>query len=289
MNERTVFIPLRFLDEIRTHLFLNFSDQSDYPVIMGIFGSPGNGKTFQLRATLRDMGVSILSISAADLESDRAGEPGKLVQTTYFKGAIEIASGNPAALVIDDFDTTVGEWDHNTGTVNHQQVIAQIMHLADRPTEIEKIGTVRRVPIFLTGNDFSKLYSPLKRPGRMIALYWAPDAQETEAIVGAILDFLPRDTLTRLVNEYCEAPISFFAEIRIRLIREASARLIKRNGNDMKSVVTDPNRFRQYVAASFDSEVIKPSRVFEVAQQAWDSFEASNTAYLEVRRFQSAP
>ncbi len=43
MKESKVFIPHRFLDEIRTHLFLNYSDQSDYPLIMGIFGSPVDG------------------------------------------------------------------------------------------------------------------------------------------------------------------------------------------------------------------------------------------------------
>lgn len=285
MSDVRTFIPTRFQDEIRSHLILNYAEHSSYPLILGIFGPPGNGKTFQLRSTLRELGVSIHSISAADLEDERAGEPGKLVARSYVVAANEIAKGNPTAIIIDDFDTTVGEWEHNTGTVNHQQVIAQVMHLADSPTQLEKIGAVRRVPVFLTGNDFSKLYPPLKRPGRMLSFYWTPDAEETEAIVATILDFLPRDILKGLVANYAAAPISFFAEIRARLLREASARVVRRIGNDMRSVVSDPDRFRQYTLASFDPDSIEPSKVFSIAQQVVEVTDAANTAHLRVYKF----
>jgi len=39
-------------------------------------------------------------------------------------------------------------------------------HAEPPPTVIERLGRVRRVPIFTTGNDFFKLYPPLRRPGR---------------------------------------------------------------------------------------------------------------------------
>lgn len=282
MSDTQTFIPTRFQDEIRSHLLLNYAEHSFYPLILGIFGPPGNGKTFQLRSTLRELGVSARSISAADLESERAGEPGKLVVTTYVTAAREISQGNPTAIVIDDFDTTVGEWEHNTGTVNHQQVIAQVMHLADSPTQLEKIGTTRRVPIFLTGNDFSKLYPPLRRPGRMLSFYWSPDIDETETIVTRILDFLPQDTLRRLIVDYATAPISFFTEIRVRLLRDASAELVRHLGNNMQSVVMDPSRFRTYTLASFDPEAIEPSRVFKIAQQIIEVTEAANKPHLRV-------
>ena len=34
---------------------------------------------------------------------------------------------------------------------------------------------VQRVPIIVTGNDFSTLFSPLIRDGRMSKFYWEPD------------------------------------------------------------------------------------------------------------------
>ncbi|HRW98446.1 MAG TPA: AAA family ATPase [Cyclobacteriaceae bacterium] len=283
MGDNQVFIPPRFQEEVQSHLLLNYAEQINYPLILGIFGPPGNGKTFQLRTFLRNLGVSVQSISAADLESERAGVPGKLVVETYVMAASEIKKGNPAAIVIDDFDTTVGEWEHNTGTVNHQQIIAQIMHLADNPTHLERIGIIKRVPIFLTGNDFSKLYSPLKRPGRMLSFYWSPNPVESEEIATRILDFLPLGILRKLISTYPTAPISFYTEIRIRLLRDACSQLVKRQVN-MKPIVENPERFKKYILASFDPVAIEPSRVFSVAQQIIEVTQVANKAHLEVYR-----
>lgn len=72
-----------------------------------------------------------VSINAADLESDRAGQPGKLVLAMYEDAGHRISEGSPAALIVDDFDATVGEWEQSTTTINHQQVLAQLMHLAE--------------------------------------------------------------------------------------------------------------------------------------------------------------
>jgi len=216
------------------------------------------------------------------LESERAGEPGKLVATTYVLAAREIEKGTPTAIVIDDFDTTVGEWENNTGTVNHQQVVAQIMHLADSPTYLEKVGTIRRVPIFLTGNDFSKLYTPLKRPGRMLSFYWTPNNDEVETIAARILDFLPKDVLHSLITEFSGVPISFFTEIRVRLLREACSQILERLGDNMQSIVSNPLRIRNYTLASFNTEAIEPSRVFAVARQIVKVAETSDVAHLRI-------
>jgi len=48
-----------------------------------------------------------VSINAADLESDRAGQPGKMVLAAYSEAGERTEQGQPAALLVDDFDTTV--------------------------------------------------------------------------------------------------------------------------------------------------------------------------------------
>jgi AAA+ superfamily predicted ATPase len=284
MGNSKTYIPDRFQKEVRSHLVLNFAEHIHYPLMLGIFGPPGCGKTFQLRLLLEELGVSVRSISASDLESERAGEPGKHVVTTYTLASKDIASGRPTAIVIDDFDTTVGEWENNTGTVNHQQVIAQIMHLADSPTLLERHGTTKRVPVFITGNDFSKLYPPLRRPGRMLSFFWSPSNDELEAIASRILDFLPTEVTQQLVSQYSKAPISFFTEIRVRLLRESCFQLVNRIGSNMKDVVLDPSRFKGYTLASFDPGSVDSSKVFNIAQQIIEVSNASNTAHLQVYR-----
>jgi hypothetical protein len=63
-------------------------------------------------------------------------------------------------------------------TVNNQMVVGTLMNLADNPTRVS-IGQdwrdddiVNRVPIICTGNDFSKVWAPLIRDGRMDKFYW---------------------------------------------------------------------------------------------------------------------
>jgi len=206
-------IPQRFVEPINAHLLGNLLDIPDYPVIMWIVGRPGMGKTWQLRRHLELLGFETLSVSAADLESKYAGEPAKLIQNRYLKAGRLIANGQPSALVIDDIDTTVGEWEKNTGTVNHQEILAFLMHVADRPTSIELVGAVRRVPIFFTGNDANRLYAPLTRHGRTFTFHWSPEPDEKIAVVAALLGPSGLATAEVLVTEYPEQPISFFSQL----------------------------------------------------------------------------
>jgi hypothetical protein len=234
-----------FQHAVREHLVLSYLELETHPVILGIFGRPGEGKTYQLRTALDRCDVEQFSINAADLESDRAGLPGRTLLETYLTASRAIERGRPGCLVIDDVDTTVGEWEENTGTVNHQQVLAQLMHLADRPCEIEKIGRVRRVPVFFTGNDFGKLYRPLRRPGRMTLLYWAPSRAEKTAIVGGILAaFVSTAQSAELVKQYAHRPVSFFADLRGHLVRHRSAPLVKAFADELPDVVCRPAQHR---------------------------------------------
>lgn len=66
-------------------------------------------------------------------------------------------------------------------TVNNQIVVGTLMNLSDNPTRVS-IGqdwrdsdVTNRIPIIFTGNDFSTLYAPLIRDGRMEKFYWYGD------------------------------------------------------------------------------------------------------------------
>ncbi|KAL8233568.1 hypothetical protein R6Q59_019668 [Mikania micrantha] len=68
-------------------------------------------------------------------------------------------------------------------TVNNQMVNATQMNIADNPTNMQLPGMYNkeenpRVPIIVTGNDFSTLYAPLIRDGRMEKFYWTPTRED---------------------------------------------------------------------------------------------------------------
>jgi len=270
----------RFTRAIREHLVLSLVHLPTHPVIMGVFGPPGEGKTFQLRAILDLLNVAVLSISAADFESERAGVPGKNLLATYVNASRAIRAKRPTCVVIDDIDTTVGEWENNTGTVNHQQVLAQLMHLADRPCDLENVGQVDRVPVFVTGNDFGKLYPPLRRPGRMAVFHWAPVAEERKDIVTDILaDIVTPAVITNLLRSYPRHPVSFFADLRASLIRIGAASTIQRMAANIASISGEADRYRAHIQAAIRTS-LDPLLVEQTAAALHEQHEAANHAYL---------
>jgi SpoVK/Ycf46/Vps4 family AAA+-type ATPase len=204
----------RFFSQIQLHLVSCYQEVSQWPVIMGIFGRSGDGKSAQLVASLQRCEVEIIRLNAADLESGLAGEPGKHLARTYAAASLAVAKEIPTALVLDDIDTTVGEWEMNTGTVNHQQVLAELMHIADRPVDLSR-NHPRKVPVFVTGNNLARLYPPLRRPGRMRSMSWRPTNEELVQVVqGLFRDVAPPVELAEFAMKFRDETLAFFAEVR---------------------------------------------------------------------------
>jgi hypothetical protein len=235
----------RFFRKMGTHLVSCFDEVPHWPVILGIFGRSGDGKTAQLTASLKRCKVEIVRINAADLESGLAGEPGKHIARSYAAASMAIAKGMPTALVVDDIDTTVGEWEMNTGTVNHQQVLAELMHLADEPVDTAR-SFPRRVPVFVTGNNLTRLYPPLRRAGRMNIYAWRPEPPEVRVVVrGIFADIVEPRAAEALADEFMAEPLVFFAQVRQELVSEEMSRHFDRVGmvrHDMREYLLSKNR-----------------------------------------------
>lgn len=241
-------IPERFITMIDAHMLGNMLDIEHYPLILAIVGRPGVGKTYQLRNYLKAVDVSIFSISSADLESDKAGEPAKLLQQKYIEASASMANGVPAVLLIDDIDTTLGEWKNHTGTVNHQDILAFLMHIADNPHFIENVGKVNRVPIFFTGNNFDRLYKPLIREGRANRFDWEPTREEKISVVTSILSLKSSKVAEMLVDAFPTEKISFFSNLmeskKIEMLSAFTNNLI------FKHLLTD-NRYREELYSKY--------------------------------------
>ena len=273
-------IPARFVHEVDQHLVFNFAGVEAWPLVLGVFGRPGDGKSFQIRTHLTRQGVSCVSINAADLESDRAGQPGKLVLAKYEDTGHRTSEGFPAALLVDDFDTTVGEWDQSTTTVNHQQVLAQLMHLADVPTEAGG-KPLQRIPVFVTGNDLSKVYPPLRRPGRMRTFRWMPSDEERKAIVAAILGELlePEDTTT-LLAKLPDAPIAFFSDLRVEIVAASATDEIRRQVQDLPSVTRNAEHSLKALEKCMKSHKLSATEVETLALAVWNDRLLATTSHV---------
>lgn len=237
------YISPRFLDKLSVHITKNFLSLPNVkaPLILGIHGRKGEGKSFQCDLVFERMGIEAVYMSAGELESPDAGDPARLIRLRYREaGEFVKVRGKMAVLLINDFDAGAGRVDQFTQyTVNTQLVHGTLMNIADNPTNVQLPGSydsepTQRIPIILTGNDFSTLYAPLTRDGRMDKFFWEPDRADRIGIVGGIfeVDQVAKSDIEKLVDQFPNQSIDFFGALRSRLYDEQIRRLIEDVGID---------------------------------------------------------
>ena len=82
-----------FLDKITVHIAKNFLElpKIKVPLILGIWGGKGQGKTFQCTLAYKKLGINPVVMSAGELESGNAGEPAKLIRQRYRSANLSIS------------------------------------------------------------------------------------------------------------------------------------------------------------------------------------------------------
>ncbi|CAA0836741.1 Ribulose bisphosphate carboxylase/oxygenase activase- chloroplastic [Striga hermonthica] len=221
------YIAPAFMDKLVVHISKNFMTLPNIkiPLILGIWGGKGQGKSFQCELVFAKMGINPIMMSAGELESGNAGEPAKLIRQRYREAADIIKKGKMCCLFINDLDAGAGRMGGTTQyTVNNQMVNATLMNIADNPTNVQLPGMYNkqenpRVPIIVTGNDFSTLYAPLIRDGRMEKFYWAPTRDDRVGVCKGIFrtDSVPEEAVVKLVDTFPGQSIDFFGALRARV------------------------------------------------------------------------
>jgi SpoVK/Ycf46/Vps4 family AAA+-type ATPase len=235
-TETEVFISKRFQQAVSLHMLKNLlrGVEAQVPLLLGIHGPSGEGKTYQCEHILKDMGVKRFLVSGGQLDNPIAGQPSAFIRQTYIRASQSIRSGEAslAVVLVNDVDTGLGTWGKSEKhTINQINVFGELMHLVDYP-ELVAGNETNRIPIIITGNDFTKLYNPLVRAGRMSAFEWIPSPEEKAEIIQAIYPELTRDECYKLVVELNEQlmgelpeqikflPVAFFSHLRANLLDE---------------------------------------------------------------------
>ncbi|NEQ21323.1 MAG: AAA family ATPase [Microcoleus sp. SIO2G3] len=296
------YISPRFLDKLAVHLTKNFLDLPNVrvPLILGVHGRKGEGKSFQCELVFERMGVEVVHMSAGELESPDAGDPARLIRLRYREAAEFVkVRGKMTALMINDLDAGAGRFDATTQyTVNTQLVNGTLMNIADNPTNVQLPGAydsnpIHRVPIIVTGNDFSTLYAPLIRDGRMEKFYWEPDRDDRIGIVGGIFqaDGVPASDIAQLIDTFPNQSIDFYSALRSRLFDEQVRDLIHKVGIEKISqrVVNSADRPPEFRSPDFRlAHLIELGRQMVAEQQRIENMrlgrEYLGKEYSETRR-----
>ncbi|KAK9915318.1 hypothetical protein WJX75_007556 [Coccomyxa subellipsoidea] len=224
------YVSPRFMEAVAMHIVKNWLVDNDcfdtsirVPLILGIWGPKGQGKSFQTELTFKKLGIEPVVMSAGELESEWAGAPGRLIRDRYRRAA-EVAKvrGRLPCLMINDLDAGVGIQENVQRTVNNQMVSGTLMNLCDNPNRVSVFQVwrdsdlVQRVPIIVTGNDFSTLFAPLVRDGRMAKFYWEPDRVDLLAILHQMYkeDGLSVEDTTALLETFPGQSLDFFGALR---------------------------------------------------------------------------
>ena len=227
------YVAPRFLDAVAMHIVKNFLyDQGAFdfttrvPLILGIWGGKGQGKTFQTELTFKKLGVEAVVMSAGELESDKAGYPGFMIRERYLKAAeMSKVRGKLSCFLLNDVDAGLGHFENTQRTVNNQIVTGTIMSICDNPNKVNlynvewrgDLPPTRRIPIILTGNDLSTVFAPLLRDGRMDKFYWKPSREDLVEIIWQMYkeDGLTRRDCVAMLDRYGEQQsLDFFGAIR---------------------------------------------------------------------------
>ncbi len=208
-----VFISKRFHQVVSLHVLKNLLKrvEAQVPLLLGIHGPSGEGKTFQCENILKDMGVKRFLISGGQLDNPIPGQPSSFIRSSYIRASESIRGGEAslAVVLVNDVDTGLGTWGKSEKhTINQINVFGELMHLVDYPTLVDGKETTR-IPIIVTGNDFTKLYNPLVRAGRMSAFEWIPTSDEKAEIISSIFPELIKFL-----------PVAFFSHLRSNLLDE---------------------------------------------------------------------
>ncbi|XWS56609.1 hypothetical protein CRYUN_Cryun09bG0101000 [Craigia yunnanensis] len=227
------YIAPAFMDKLVVHITKNFMTLPNIKVgssHLGYLGRQRSRKIFPIP----------IMMSAGELESGNAGEPAKLIRQRYREAADIIKKGKMCCLFINDLDAGAGRMGGTTQyTVNNQMVNATLMNIADNPTNVQLPGMYNeeenpRVPIIVTGNDFSTLYAPLIRDGRMEKFYWAPTREDRIGVCKGIFrsDNVPDDDIVKLVDTFPGQSIDFFGALRARVYDDEVRKWIGEVGVD---------------------------------------------------------
>ncbi|RZR77818.1 hypothetical protein BHM03_00003017 [Ensete ventricosum] len=132
------------------------------------------------------------------------------IKQRYREAADIIKKEKMYCLFIDDLDAGAGRLGGTTQhIVNNQMVSAALMNIADDPTNVQLLGMYNkqenaRVPIIVSGNDYSTLYAPLIRDGRMEKLSWAPTREDRIGVFTGIFrtDKVPKEDIVKLEDVF---------------------------------------------------------------------------------------
>jgi transitional endoplasmic reticulum ATPase len=208
-----------------------------------LYGPPGCGKTYLVKAIAGTGKANVLSVKGAELLSKWVGDSEKAVRE-LFRRAREAA---PTLVFLDEVDALAPPRGQGNDGGTADRVVAALL------TELDGVEELRNVVVIGATNRPDLIDPALLRPGRLERLVYVPppDADARTAILRAAAKAVPLDASVDLA-ELGAALDGFSAADCAALIRE-SALAAMRDSLEATTVTADNvSSARKRVRASLD-------------------------------------
>ncbi len=178
-----------------------------------LYGPPGCGKTFLVKAIAGSGQANVLSVKGAELLSKWVGESEQAVRE-LFRRAREAA---PTLIFLDEVDALAPTRGQSTDGGTTDRVVAALL------TELDGVEQLRNVVVIGATNRPDLVDPALLRPGRLERLIYVPppDAEARTAILKATVKHVPLDPAVDLLDLGARTE-GFSAADCAALVREAA-------------------------------------------------------------------